>query len=360
MGFPQQCAAVGVLALLVACATSSAPARQEPAGGGSTAQDPDPGIEIGATCDPTPEAARGSATAGYHCDDLTAPDRPVWREGRPALAWFDVTVVGGERAARPDDTGCDEAGIQLAVDAACAAGGGVVYAPPGTYRVCRGAGAERAADWGVEVGCSGVHLRGAGIASTRFVGEPSVRATNARTMFRFIDGDRVSMSRCTIDGSYDGERAGWGNGIRALGVRDSTFCDMRIVDHFNHNISLKPSTRSSDDNRVVRLVTERGRQTNIIVYSAAAAHGATKNQRNKIIDCTATGAQVHFGLEVRYSDDTEIVGGLFAQNKNGGINVEESAFRTKIVGTVMRDNGGSGLAIWGNRVGSGIRPARIV
>ena len=102
---------------------------------------------------------------------------------------------------------------------------------------------------------------------------------------------------------------------------------MRIVDHFNHNIALKPSTRSSDDNVLENLVTERGRQTNIIVFSTAAVFGEIKNRRNRIVSCRATGSEVFFGLEVRYSEDTEVVGGLYASNRAGGINVDPETWR---------------------------------
>ena len=44
---------------------------------------------------------------------------------------FDVTSYG----AQPNDSGFDDAGIQAAIDAAEAAGGGVVFFPAGRYLV---------------------------------------------------------------------------------------------------------------------------------------------------------------------------------------------------------------------------------
>jgi hypothetical protein len=84
--------------------------------------------------------------AGYKRSDVAIPNitGPV----------FNVTSYG----ASPNNTGFDDAGIQAAIDAAEAAGGGVVFFPAGQYRV---APTEDSTKW-ISIQGSNIVLRGAG------------------------------------------------------------------------------------------------------------------------------------------------------------------------------------------------------
>ncbi|MFT7580032.1 MAG: hypothetical protein ACI9MR_001699 [Myxococcota bacterium] len=86
--------------------------------------------------------------AGYHNGELEPPDAPPG-------ATFDVTTHGADASGVQDST----AGIQAAINAAQAAGGGVVWLPAGSY-LCHGL---------LTVTGSGVVLRGAGPTSTKLV-----------------------------------------------------------------------------------------------------------------------------------------------------------------------------------------------
>jgi MYXO-CTERM domain-containing protein len=97
--------------------------------------------------------------AGYH-----AGEKPLPAGGTQ----LDVTTFGADPTGAADST----AAIQRAIDEAGAAGGGVVYLPPGTYRVKPPAGAPAA----LYIGNSGVVLRGAGATQTFvFNDEPVMR-----------------------------------------------------------------------------------------------------------------------------------------------------------------------------------------
>lgn len=83
--------------------------------------------------------------AGYHNGEAALP--------APAGPVFDVTDYGADATGASDATG----GIAAAIAAAESAGGGVVYLPPGLYR-CDGT---------LQVGASGIVVRGAGVEQTR-------------------------------------------------------------------------------------------------------------------------------------------------------------------------------------------------
>ncbi|MCX7045186.1 MAG: glycosyl hydrolase family 28-related protein [Candidatus Sumerlaeota bacterium] len=91
--------------------------------------------------------------AGYHNSEADIPTTPPG-------AVFDVT----KSPYRADKTGKDLAttNIQAAIDAAGAAGGGIVYLPAGTYRIKPGAGAS----YSLRINKNGVVLRGAGPGQT--------------------------------------------------------------------------------------------------------------------------------------------------------------------------------------------------
>jgi len=91
--------------------------------------------------------------AGYHMGEVNIPTDPCG-------AVIDVT----QAPYRADHTGVlnATAAIQAAIDAAGAAGGGIVYLPPGTYRIKPPSGADHA----LSISRSGVVLRGAGPAET--------------------------------------------------------------------------------------------------------------------------------------------------------------------------------------------------
>ena len=83
--------------------------------------------------------------AGYHRSEI---DLPLTAPG----AIFDAGSYGADATGQADST----AGIQAAIDAAAAAGGGVVHIPAGTYRL----------DGRLYVRSSGIVLQGAGAALT--------------------------------------------------------------------------------------------------------------------------------------------------------------------------------------------------
>ncbi|MBM2826252.1 MAG: hypothetical protein HW403_316 [Dehalococcoidia bacterium] len=92
--------------------------------------------------------------AGYHAGEVPIPTNPPGRR-------YDVTL----HPYNADTTGATDAtlSIQRAIDDAGASGGGVVYLPPGTYRISP-AGTESHA---LRIDRSGVVLRGAGLGQTR-------------------------------------------------------------------------------------------------------------------------------------------------------------------------------------------------
>ena len=99
--------------------------------------------------------------AGYHGGVDAIPDvkGPV----------FDVTKYGAKGDGRADD----QAAIQKAIDAAEAAGGGVVFLPPGTYRV----NADPANRRPIRVKKGGIVLRGSGATkggTVVFIDEPTL------------------------------------------------------------------------------------------------------------------------------------------------------------------------------------------
>src|SRR5688572_18882103 len=97
--------------------------------------------------------------AGYHAGEKALP-------ATPPGATYNVLTYGADPSGVADST----AAIQQAIDAAGAAGGGVVYLPAGTFRVKPPAGAVGA----LYIGKSGIVLRGAGATQTFLFNDETV------------------------------------------------------------------------------------------------------------------------------------------------------------------------------------------
>lgn len=111
-----------------------------------------------ATWSPTPalsfetdKIVQDFSFAGYQRGEVPLPVNPPG-------ATHDVTTYGADASGTTDSTNA----IQTAIDAAEAAGGGIVWMPAGTYRVSP----QGSADHCLRISANGVVLRGAGVGHT--------------------------------------------------------------------------------------------------------------------------------------------------------------------------------------------------
>lgn len=132
-------------ALFAACATAQDTWRSE-----LYPEDWDPQVTLSEVDFRTDEFIQDFSYAGYHRGERIIP----WVQG-PV---FDVTEYDADASGANDST----LAIQAAIDAAAAAGGGVVYLPAGEYRISRRPGQSYA----LAVRSSNLVLRGAGTERT--------------------------------------------------------------------------------------------------------------------------------------------------------------------------------------------------
>lgn len=152
--------------------------------------------------------------AGYHRGEEPIPDDPPG-------AVRDVTAApyGADPTGAADAT----AAIQQAVDDAGAAGGGVVYLPPGTYRV---APPDAGAPAAIHVRDSGVVVRGAGRDQTRLLNTGT--DMRFRSVVRFSADDGADWYE-PLPGSTTELTADAAEPTRTVAVADATGFD--VGDH---------------------------------------------------------------------------------------------------------------------------------
>ena len=132
------------LACLIAFATSVAPAWESALYDATWSATPALSFE-------TDKIVQDFSFAGYRRGEVPLPVNPPG-------ATFDVTTYGADASGTTDST----VAIQLAIDAAEAAGGGIVWMPAGTYRVSPQGGDS----YSLRIDADGVVLRGAGVGQT--------------------------------------------------------------------------------------------------------------------------------------------------------------------------------------------------
>jgi len=119
-----------------------------------------------------------------------AAARPV-RTGRIGPLPQDTLPVGNYGAVG-DGVADDGPAIQAAIDAATAAGGGIVYLPTGEYRITRGSGTETI------VLKSNVTIRGDGYGSHIFL-DPTTAPNNTRYYPVRVGTDTAAVSNVVVD-----------------------------------------------------------------------------------------------------------------------------------------------------------------
>jgi hypothetical protein len=142
---------------------------------------------------------------------------------------FNVLDYGAD----PTGVASSTAAIQAAIDAAFAAGGGVVSIPAGTFKVTVSTLTETlwnaGVAWPATDGClvlrDNVHLIGEGIGATKLLSD------NAnKTVIQISDGNNTRVSGLTVDGNWSGSGAGHGI-IQLLSTDDdSTVCENMAFD----------------------------------------------------------------------------------------------------------------------------------
>lgn len=167
-----------------------------------------------------------AAPAGTDAVDRSdSASRSALAQAPAGTAVFDVTAYG----ARGDGSGDDVPAIQAAVDAAVAAGGGVVHLPAGTYRLESGRLlddplAPMAANLPL---MDGVTYEGDGIGRTVLV----MAAPSYVSCFGSIGGTDVHVKDLSIiaDRSL---HASDGDGIKLEGVTDSSFTNVAAENQY--------------------------------------------------------------------------------------------------------------------------------
>jgi hypothetical protein len=190
---------------------------------------------------------------------------PVIPGGKPVpLDWFNVRVFG----ATGDGTTNDRAAIQAAIDAASAAGGGVVYLPKGTYRIGSSLTPTNA---------TGVQLVGAGWATT-------IKITEGMNDWAIkFDGTdtRLRIADLTIDGNCTAQTAG--GGVYAVGAVQCLFENVHFVGCYDWGIYFGPQTGN--------IFGHNNKVTNCLFDNAMGSAGIgggiymTSNDENIILGC---------------------------------------------------------------------------
>ncbi len=136
--------------------------------------------------------------AGYDYSESPLPDTSSW----PV---FDVTDYG----ASPDDGNYDDAGIQAAIDAAQAAGGGIVFFPPGRFMVSFDNDITKT----IRISSSNMLLKGSGSGpGGTEIFMDKMKVNNGRYMFEVkpLNTGQSTLTTVTADaprGSYEIEVA---------------------------------------------------------------------------------------------------------------------------------------------------------
>ncbi|WP_394560656.1 M10 family metallopeptidase C-terminal domain-containing protein [Aquipseudomonas alcaligenes] len=222
---------------------------------------------------------------------------------------FDVKDYGALGDGVSDDT----AAIQAAIDAAHAAGGGVVYMPEGTYRV---SGGEEASD-----GClmlkSNVYLQGAGMGETvvKVVDGWDAKITGVIRSAYGEETHDFGVSDLTIDGNRDnnaGKVDGWFNGYI-------------------------PGQDGADYNVTLQRVEIRD----------CSGYGFDPHEQTVNIliqDCVAHGNGLD-GFVADYMIDGAFIGNVAYDNDRHGFNVVTSTHDFVLQDNIAYGNGGNGLVV---------------
>ena len=251
----------------------------------------------------------------YQADGITsapvyafAVPQPFSETGPAVTAMFDIRAYGAI-----DDPAVDNSPmIQAAVDAAHAAGGGVVYIPPGTWGVALSAdgyGCVRLAD--------NVFMQGAGMG---------------QSVLRLVDG-----SSDTITGIV---RTPWGEGTTNCGLADLTIDGNQDnttgqVDGFFTGPKPGDLTRDSDVH-VLRV--------EIHDVSRYGFDPHEQTERLSIKDSVSHDNGVD-GFVLDYTVDSELTGNESYGNGRHGFNFVTTSSDVLLTDNSSHDNGGAGFVI---------------
>lgn len=260
-----------------------------------------------------------------------------------------------------DGTTVDSTAFQNAINAAATAGGGQVYAPPGTYVVSN------------LYLASNVTLAGAGMGATVLLMDPAagtlvVRVVNGST----TDGSFITVKDLTIDGNKAafgssnttkvyGYYAGTSTGVVTdLFITRVEFrqckayaCDVvdvhrvAITDCTSHDNGYATGTNNNASGFEVLAddVTLTGcRAYNNSNKGFISGEGGVTHYRTKFIGCvaennTAEGFYLHDGVT-----DSAILGGTATGNTNG-VSLNTSAIRNSVIGVSISGNSGNGIRV---------------
>ncbi|MFI0265644.1 right-handed parallel beta-helix repeat-containing protein [Streptomyces luteogriseus] len=181
-----------------------------------------------------------------------------------SLDWYNVKAYG----AKGDDVANDRAAIQAAIDAATAAGGGVVYLPKGTYRISSPL---------LPTNATGLQIVGAGWGT-------SIKLNEGMNDYAFkFDGTdtRLRIADLTIDGNCMGQTAG--GGVWGAGAVQCRFENLHFVGCYDWGLYLGPQTGNifGHNNRVTNCLFDNS------MGSAGIGGGIymTSNDENWILAC---------------------------------------------------------------------------
>lgn len=246
-------------------------------------------------------------------------------------AQFDVTEYG----ATGDGSTDDRAGIQAAIDAAEAAGGGVVFFPPGYYRIYAS---------GLTVEASGVTLQGSGLGEENVTGFGTVISPIGGTVFGPLlaigdSGDRVYGS-----GARDINFVTTGYQVNGLvAMMSCTECfieDCRLDMHYADDDARTAllidtdSSQASESNRIegcyiASPTAKTGAAASYGYGILIASNGGGGNTRNVISNCKI------------YNGATDI-GGYAVQTEDSGVG------RNRFIGCAIQCTGDQGINVTGS------------
>jgi hypothetical protein len=204
---------------------STAGAGGSPAGGASTAGAA--GASTAGAGGSSAGGAAGSPAAGLIPTDRRYPWHPGIPGGIPTVTQICAAVTDAPYNASGDGVADDAAAIQQALDDCSAAGGGVVLAPAGTYRVTVGLALP-----------SGVVLRGEGPDQTRIEGDQ----TAEKAILQAGSWDEDPSPETAITGGL--ERGS--NRLVVASTADFVVGDFIVVDQLNDDDLVRASGQDVD------------------------------------------------------------------------------------------------------------------
>ena len=266
-------------------------------------------------------------TAIYTPAGTGATTRTVQDKLRESVSVLDFGAVG-------DGVADDTAEIQAAIDAVGAAGGGVVYLPPGTYLVS-GTGTIA-----IQINHNNVTLAGAGQNTS------TIKLANSQDKYTIYAADKTSLRfrDLTIDGNNSNQSAAGLSGLYTLRCSDLTCERVSVINAYGHGFFNSVGGTDSTLSKRIRYYNCYASGCGAVGNSATGTGFAVNSENVVLSGCTSE--QNNLGGIKCTGSDVVIQGCVAQNNTSGGFTNDfdtPSQGPYKLIGCISRSNARHGF-----------------